>query len=292
MQNLKIIATTAILSASCLASVVAFDIPQYDNYVTDTTKILTLEQEKNLEDQIYAIRKNTATEIWILIIPSTNGEDIAQVATDVGNTRWIGTKKYDNGIIILLAINDRKRFTAVGYWLEGTLPDAIVKRIGESNFPEHFKQGQYFEGLQAALQDINAYILKDPTVTAYYKNNKDTNTSQTQDFKKYSWIMFFLGFILAGIFFTKKRVFRKNLALFTGIWWGVWLIFWLLTSAFLLAIWSAYLYLIIGIIVVQLRSSWMFFMWWWRNGGGFWWGSSFGWFWWGSFWWGWGGGKR
>lgn len=74
-------------------------------------------------------------------------------------------------MLIVVAPNDREWFIAVGYGLEGTIPDAIAKRIGEANFPSYFRDGDYFGGLSAALGEIESYIQADPTVVEQYSTN-------------------------------------------------------------------------------------------------------------------------
>lgn len=264
----------------------AFSLPEHDNYVTDVVNVLSEEEEQVLEEKIYTIWKTTWNEIAVIIIPSTQWEDIAMLATDIGNTRWVGNKEFDNGIVILIAIEDRNRFTAVGYWLEGTLPDAITKRIGQKNFPDNFRQEQYYQWISSTLDDISWYILNDPTIKEYYEKEQYTN-EDTND--KYDGIMFVLWVILAGVFLKGKKEMRKKVLLFLWLWWTLWTIFWLLFWSFFLFLISGYVYLLIGIVLTQGKFLWLM-LWssignWWRWW--FWWWGSFWWFWWGSFWWWW-----
>lgn len=262
----------------------AFSLPEHDNYVTDLANILSTEEEQILENNIYTLWKNTGNEIAVVILSSTQWEDIAMLATDIGNARWVGNKKFDNGIVILIAIEDRKWFTAVGYWLEGTLPDAITKRIWQKNFPDNFRQQQYYQWIIGAINDIVWYLNNDPTIKEYYEGYEDEETDN-----KYDGVMLILWIILAAIFLKGKKELRKKALLFLWLWWVVWTVFWLLLWGIVISILSAYAYLLIGIIVTQgkllwiLSLSWMSSWWkWW-----FWWWWSFWWFWWGSFWWWW-----
>lgn len=156
----------------------AFDIPDYDEYLTDTTGVISTEDEIIIETKITEIEANTTAEIAVLIIPTTGDEDIAVYAFEVGQEWGVGKKENNNGLVIVIAVDDRKWFMATGYGLEGTLPDAIVKRIGERQFPPNFREGNYAQGILDALEDINGYLIADPTVVASYdysSSNYDSN---------------------------------------------------------------------------------------------------------------------
>lgn len=185
-----------------------FDIPAYDGYVTDTADVLTVEQEQELENQMYALWQKTNTEIGVLIIPSLEDNDIAMLAVDVGNKRGVGDKKYDNGILILIAIDDRSWFNAIGYGLEGTLPDAIARRIGEDKYVANFQAEKYFEGLSAGISDMENYILQDPTTLSYYQDSNNPGSSDDLQNKLLA-IYFFLSLIF-GRLITEKDTFVVN----------------------------------------------------------------------------------
>lgn len=158
----------------------AFDIPEPNGYVTDTTGTLSYEDEMMLEFKIEEIEEETTAEVGILLTSTTDDEDISSVAFEVGNEWGVGKDENDNGLLILVAIEDRAWFMATGYGLEGTLPDAITKRIAENNFPPYFREGDYAGGLMAALVDVKGYLTNDPTIVATedlssYDSDTDSN---------------------------------------------------------------------------------------------------------------------
>ena len=66
----------------------------------------------------------------------------------------MGKKGQNNGLVLLIAVDDKKRSIQVGYGLEGTLPDIVTKRIGEARFPPNFRQGNYYQGVSEMLDDV------------------------------------------------------------------------------------------------------------------------------------------
>ena len=276
----------------------AFDIPAYDGYITDTVGVLNQQQEQDLESQIFSFVKDISAQLWILIIPTTEWEDISMLAVDVGNKRGVGDEKYDNGIIMVIAIDDRKRFIAVGYGLEWTIPDAIAKRIGEADFPDNFRLGDYYQWLKSAVDDIYAYIKNDPTAVHTYEASSTSFSSSNID----PGLLLVLFFVFAwglGRFITspdpkdkkKRKMTKKGRIKYAIIGWVIAAIAFGLRGVIIRAVLLSYgwLGIIVAITLAGLASGssgkWgMFFMWWWSwssfssGGSSFWWfgGGSFG----------------
>ena len=103
--------------------------------------------------KIQEIEKATSIEIAVLVVPTVD-DDINLAAADVGNKRGVGKKGQNNGLVLLIAVDDRKRSIQVGYGLEGVLPDIIAKNIGESRFPPNFRAGNYYQGVTEMLDDV------------------------------------------------------------------------------------------------------------------------------------------
>lgn len=101
-----------------LISIFAINIPVYDERVTDDASILTSREEAALESQIKEFHDETGVELAILTITTTDGHDIAQWGTEVAQSRGIGKEDIDNGILILIALEDRKRRIDTGYGVE------------------------------------------------------------------------------------------------------------------------------------------------------------------------------
>ena len=151
--------TLALALALALApNAFAFTVPQADGFVTDVAGILTAEEERSLEIDLQNYRGETSTEFGILIINSLEGETIADLAVEVGREWGVGSKEHDNGLLLLIAIEDRKLFIATGYGLEGAVPDLAAKQIIEREIVPLFKNGNYYGGITAGVEALKLQI--------------------------------------------------------------------------------------------------------------------------------------
>jgi uncharacterized protein len=135
----------------------------------------------------------------VLIVPTTQPEDIAEFGIKVGDLWRIGRKGVDDGLILIIAKNDRKLRLEVGYGLEGVIPDAIAKRIIAETITPYFKNGDLAGGVDAGVDQIISLIdgeqLPAPEAT-------QTNTSQ-QDEGGFIFLLFgglFAGSMLSSLF--------------------------------------------------------------------------------------------
>jgi uncharacterized protein len=130
--------------------------PQVQTSVYDdkTVDLLPTSQEKALEQKLIRYSDSTSTQIVVAIIPSTNGEDINYLGAQWGQKWGIGQADKDNGILILLAKNDRKIAISTGYGVEGSLTDAMSKRIIENSILPEFKNGNFYGGLDRGADVI------------------------------------------------------------------------------------------------------------------------------------------
>lgn len=87
-------------------------------YVTDLAEVIDADTERELELRIQALQNDTTAEIAVVTIPSLEGEDISMLGTEIGQKRAVGTAEVDNGILVLLAVQERQWRVDVGYGLE------------------------------------------------------------------------------------------------------------------------------------------------------------------------------
>jgi uncharacterized protein len=120
--------------------------------VTDLAGVLNPEQKKALEDKLVAIDDSSSNQIAVVIIPTLDGYPKEEYANKLLRDWGIGGKK-NNGILLLIAINDRQMWIEVGYGLEGALPDITCNNIIE-NLKPAFRQKAYYEGIDKATDDI------------------------------------------------------------------------------------------------------------------------------------------
>ena len=137
-------------------------VPPLQQRVTDLTGTLTSQQQSELEASLAAFEARKGSQIAILLVPTTQPEDIAQYAIRVVDQWKLGRKGVDDGVLVLLAKNDRKSRIEVGYGLEGALNDATAKRIVMDVMSPHFKRGDFHAGLTAGVQAIEQVIDGEP----------------------------------------------------------------------------------------------------------------------------------
>lgn len=129
-------------------------VPDLSHRVTDLTATLTAQQTAELDSQLAALEAQKGSQIAVLIVPTLDGEDIAQFGIRVADKWKIGRTKVDDGVILIVAKNDRKLRIEVGYGLEGAIPDAIAKRVIAETITPYFKAGDYYGGIAAGVGQL------------------------------------------------------------------------------------------------------------------------------------------
>lgn len=129
-------------------------IPVLKQRVTDLTATLSPEQRSQLDARLAAFEREKGSQIAVLIVPSTQPEAIEQYSIRVVEQWKLGRKGVDDGVLLLVAKQDRKLRIEVGYGLEGALNDATARRIIAETITPKFKEGKFFEGIDAGLTRI------------------------------------------------------------------------------------------------------------------------------------------
>ena len=130
-------------------------LPALTSRITDLTATLDATQRGRLEEQLAALERRHGGQTAILLLPSTQPETIEQFGIRLADAWKIGRKGADNGVIVIVAKDDRKMRIEVGYGLEGMIPDVIAKRIIEEQMAPRFRQGDFFGGLGAAIAGLD-----------------------------------------------------------------------------------------------------------------------------------------
>ena len=151
--------------------------PKSNTLVTDYTNTLSAADKQQLENKLVAFDDSTSTQIAIVIIKSVGDYDINEYGAGLGRNWGIGQQGKNNGVLILVALDDRKLTIQTGYGVEGTLPDVIAQQIRLNDINPRFKQGDYFGGLDAATDDIIRYTKGEYKAP---KNNTDNDTNNAQ----------------------------------------------------------------------------------------------------------------
>lgn len=146
-------------------------VPALTARVTDLTGTLTAEQKSTLEARLQALETHKGSQLAVLLVPTTQPETIEQYSIRVVDQWKLGRKKVDDGVLLLIAKDDRKLRIEVGYGLEGALPDVIAKRIIAEDITPHFKQGDFYGGIVAGITRIDAVIQGEALPSPQQKNN-------------------------------------------------------------------------------------------------------------------------
>jgi len=134
------------------AQVLPRPVPQ--TLVTDAAHLLSADQVMSLENKLVAIDNSSSNQIAIVTIPDLNGLTVEDYANKLLRDWGIGTKKNNNGVLILVSAQDHKIRIEVGYGLEGAIPDVTANDIITNDLTPNFKANKYYEGLDLATDDI------------------------------------------------------------------------------------------------------------------------------------------
>jgi uncharacterized protein len=140
----------------------AVAIPPLQSRVTDLTGTLSAQQRSALEQTLAEFEARKGSQIAVLLVPTTQPETVEQYAVRVEEQWKLGRKGVDDGVLILVAKDDRRLRIEVGYGLEGVLPDAAAKRIIEDDITPRFKQGDFYGGIRAGVDRVMRTIEGEP----------------------------------------------------------------------------------------------------------------------------------
>ncbi len=133
-------------------------VPALTGHVVDHSATLSAQQLQQLESRLASFEQSSGAQVVVLLVPSTQPEDIASYANRVANNWKIGRKEVGDGLLLLVAKDDHKVRIEVAKSLEGAIPDLAAKRIIDQAITPHFKQSDFAGGLTAAVDQIAARI--------------------------------------------------------------------------------------------------------------------------------------
>jgi uncharacterized protein len=149
-----------------------YEIPKKPDFIPpiiDSTKTLSDSEVNELAIKLKNYSDTTSTEIFVMLLNTTHNQEIKKYATDLGQKWQIGQKGKDNGIILLIAKEDRQTAIQTGYGVEHLLTDAMSRRIIDQEINPYFKKGQFYNGIDNGITSIFE-VLK-----GEYKQTKNNN---------------------------------------------------------------------------------------------------------------------
>jgi uncharacterized protein len=133
-------------------------LPALSERVTDLTATLSAEDRAGLTASLVALEKDKGAQIAIVLLPTTQPESIELFGIRLGEAWKIGRKGVDDGLIVIVAKDDRRMRIEVGYGLEGAIPDAIARRIVAEQMAPRFRHGDFAGGLRATVDALGMLI--------------------------------------------------------------------------------------------------------------------------------------
>ena len=128
--------------------------PNPPRLVTDQAGILSESERQALEQKLVALDDSSSNQIAVVLIKTLNDRPIEEYATKLFREWGIGNKKTNNGVLLLVAVDDRKVKIEVGYGLEGAIPDITASAIIRNEIGPAFKQQNYYQGLDKAVDAL------------------------------------------------------------------------------------------------------------------------------------------
>ena len=246
-------------------SVFASHVPAPTGHVNDFASVLTTDQKETLETQLKDYEIKTSNEIAVLTVKSLDGQNIDEFGIKAFEEWKIGKKGKDNGVLLTVAINDRKMRIDVGYGLESQLTDSKSGDIIRNVISPEFKKGEYYSGIASGILAIERTIagISSPVPTSSWLSNINKFGS-----------LGVTGLIVVWIFGSLLVYFSSFLARSKSFWLGgvIGIIIGIVISSAIAAIIFGLLGLLLDWLLSQnyqkLKASGKSTSWW-DSGGGF-----------------------
>jgi len=161
-------------------------VPPLHAHVTDLTGTLTAQQSSEMETLLSDFEARKGSQIAVLLVPTTQPENIEQYAIRVVEQWKLGRKHVDDGALLLVAKQDNVLRIEVGYGLEGVMPDAVSKRIISETIIPHFKQNDFPGGIRAGVDAMVKVAEGEPLPAVSKKTRQDSGSGD------FLYILFFV----------------------------------------------------------------------------------------------------
>ena len=206
-------ALLALLPLAALAQAGAWDsttgglaaVPPLSARVTDLTGTLRADEKQALESKISSWESSTGNQMAVLMVPTTQPEPIEAYSIRVAEAWKIGRKGQDNGVLLVVAKDDRKLRIEVGYGFEGSLTDVTSKRIIAETIAPLFRENKFAQGIDAGADQIMAVVDKGEPLAAKPAAKKSSQGGGFS-FEMLLVVVFLIVPIMGGIL---RRIFGK-----------------------------------------------------------------------------------
>ncbi|MBU3847838.1 MAG: TPM domain-containing protein [Candidatus Acinetobacter avistercoris] len=192
------------------------DLPSLNAPVIDQANLLTSAEKQQISQRILNLHNAGKGQVGVVIVPTTGQEDIFGYSMRVAEAWGLGSAKRDNGLLMTIAINDRRIQILTGYGLEGVIPDIVASRIINDKITPYFKQAQYAQGIDAGLAEIERILTLDPEIAAQAADELKERQEQAYQSHKatQSTLSSVLFIVVAGV--IASFIFGKKLSASTA----------------------------------------------------------------------------
>lgn len=185
-----VLAMCLLLSAGAACADVA--VPVLKARVTDLTGTLSAQQVQQLDGQLAALEQRKGAQVVVLMLPTTQPEDIVDFATRVFDQWKVGRKGVDDGVLVVVAKDDHRAMIETGYGLEGAIPDAAASRIIREYMSPKFRVGDFYGGLEDAAGALTKLIDGEALPPPLQGPQRNSHGNQVSGW----WILVVIWFVL------------------------------------------------------------------------------------------------
>jgi uncharacterized protein len=200
-------------------TVLAMDIPDSPpTYVVDMAGVIHESIERDLNGYLQELEQKTTVQMIVLTLASLEGAEIRDFALTLAHDKWkLGQQGKDNGLLLLVAVKDRKYTIEIGYGLEGIIPDSMAGEIGRGYLAPYFRKNDYSTGIYTGVLALVYAIARDagvtisgmPRVSGF--GSGDTRKKSSGPLGKIGTVLFFISVLY--LFIRHPRAFLTLLLL-------------------------------------------------------------------------------
>jgi uncharacterized protein len=189
----------AFLAALALQPLAALEAPAMNGPVNDLANLLSAQEKSQLGDYLTAVNNQTGVQVAVLTVPSLEGDSLEAFSIRVAGKWKLGQKDKDNGVLLLVSMQEKSVRIEVGYGLEGELTDMKSGLIIRNVIVPEFKKGNYGEGIIAGVKNIVGITTGDATIVSQAVQNPNAGSGSDGISAGVFFFIFFLIILLMGL---------------------------------------------------------------------------------------------
>lgn len=203
-------ALTAFLLIMPASAAKQYPAPDSRFFVNDFADVIDSAAEEEIYSRAAALQEKTTAQVVVVTVKSLDGEEVADYALGLGREWGVGQKDKDNGVVILLSKNERQIYIAVGYGLEGALPDSKTGRIIDLYGLDYLKDNNFSAGLTEIFKAVvnEVYIEYGEQPEEGYTEIDDTDGESLEEYGAkvaVSWVIMLAVVVLFVLIFGRRR---------------------------------------------------------------------------------------